>query len=90
MFKFHKKGISARDRLTFSLDQTIGATVVDDSHIELDGKRKTLSGATLELLQRRGIIRTSVQGTKYWLYEGVPVGDLVDIVDSQNSEQGAR
>ena len=76
MFKFSKKGILIGEQLTFSLDSNVKAIVVDDSHIEFDGQLASLSRMAIVLLKRRGITRTSVQGTKYWLYNGVPVGDI--------------
>lgn len=89
MFKFHKKGISVGDQLFFSLDQSIKATVVDDSHIEVAGKIQTLSGATLALLEKRGVQRASVQGTKYWTFGGVAVASLADVIeDSKSYESG--
>lgn len=90
MFKFHKKGISVGDQLIFALDNSIKATVVDDSHVEVNGRVQTLSGATLALLEKRGVQRKSVQGTKYWMYEGVAVAALADDLDDAKSLEGGQ
>jgi hypothetical protein len=90
VFKLNKKGISVGDQLIFSLDQSIKATVVDDSHIELDGKIYTLSGATLALLEKRGVQRVSVQGTKYWMFGGVAVAALADDIDNANLNESGQ
>jgi hypothetical protein len=79
MFKFHKKGISIGEKLISSIDQSVSAVVVDDSHIELAGRHMTLSSGALELMKRKGIERTRFQGTKFWLLNGTAVADLPDV-----------
>lgn len=79
MFKFHKKGILVGETLICILDPSIRAIVVDDSHIEIAGTRRSLSAATLEVLKAQGTPRTSVQGTRFWTYKDVAVADLPDI-----------
>lgn len=79
MFKFHKKGILVGETLVCVLDPCTRAIVVDDSHIELAGLRRSLSAATIEVLKAQGVSRTSVQGTRFWTYRGVPVADLPDV-----------
>ena len=90
MFKFHKKGISVGETLICSIDSSVNAIVVDDSHIEMAGNRKTLSGATIEVFKQQGITRSSVQGTKYWLYKGTRVSDLTDVDGSSSAQNGSQ
>lgn len=90
MFKFHKKRISVGETLTCSIDSSVNAFVVDDSHIEMAGRRKTLSGATLKVFKQQGITRSSVQGTKYWLHKGTRISDLTDVEESSPTQNGSQ
>jgi hypothetical protein len=90
VFKFHKKGISVGETVTCSIDSSVTAVVVDDSHIDLGGRRMTLSGATLEILKQQGITRNSVQGTKYWLFKGTRISDLTEAELSPTQHGGQR
>lgn len=76
--------------VTCSIDSSVHAVVVDDSHIEIAGRRKTLSGATLEILRKQGIERSSVQGTKYWLYKGTRISDLTEVEELSPTQNGRQ
>ena len=89
MFKFHKKGIAIGETLVCLIDPTSRAIVVDDSHIEFAGSRRSLSSATLEVLKIQGKSRSSVQGTRFWSYNGVAVADLPDIESPDCTTDGA-
>lgn len=62
--------------IEFLRDRTIKATVVDETHIVLNGVKMSVSGATLWLLNQDGKEKKSVQGTLYWLYGGVTLSEL--------------
>ena len=62
--------------IEFLRDRTIKATVVDETHILLNGTKMSVSGATLNLLKKSGNDKRSVQGTLYWLYGGVTLSEL--------------
>lgn len=79
VFKFHKKGIAVGETLVCLIDPSSRGIVVDDSHIEVAGSRRSLSSATLEVLKAQGKSRSSIQGTRFWSYNGVAVADLPDI-----------
>jgi hypothetical protein len=82
MFKFQNKGISIGTILVSSIDPSVRALVVDDSHIEVAGRRTSLSSGALELMRSKGSERRSIQGTKFWLFNGTALADLPD-VDAQ-------
>ena len=70
-FSFEKSGIPFGAVITYALDESITATVVDDRHIEYNGVTCSLSGLTQELM---GV--SSIQGPKYWKYEGKTLSDI--------------
>lgn len=64
-FDFAHYGIPINSTLTFSRDQSIKATVLENNKIEVNGKVTSLSASAQELLgYKRG-----VAGTLYWIYE---------------------
>ena len=76
MFNFSQVKIPIGSTIEFSKDKSVKATVVDDTHISLNNVKMSVSGATLKLLKQGGIQKKSVQGTLYWLYEGVSLAEL--------------
>lgn len=76
MFNFSKANVPIGSTIEFLRDRTIKATVVDETHIDLNGVRMSVSGATLKLLNQGGKEKKSVQGTLYWLYGGVSLAEL--------------
>lgn len=76
MFNFSHVQVPIGSTIEFSKDQSIKAIVLDDTHISLNGVKMSVSGATLKLLKQGGIQKRSVQGTLYWLYEGVSLAEL--------------
>lgn len=76
MFNFSQVKVPIGSTIEFSKDQSIKATVLDETHISLNGVKMSVSGATLKLLKQGGVQKRSVQGTLYWLYEGVSLAEL--------------
>ncbi len=76
MFNFSKADVPIGSTIEFSRDRTIKATVVDETHILVNGVRMSVSGATLKLLKQCGKEKKSVQGTLYWLYGGITLAEL--------------
>ena len=76
MFNFSKANVPIGSTIEFLRDRTIKATVVDETHIVLNGVKMSVSGATLKLLKLGGKEKKSVQGTLSWLYGGVTLSEL--------------
>lgn len=76
MFNFSQVKIPIGSTIEFSKDKSVKATVLDETHISLNNVKMSVSGATLKLLKQGGIQKKSVQGTLYWLYEGVSLAEL--------------
>ena len=76
MFNFSKANVPIGSTIEFSRDRAVKATVVDETHIVLDGVKMSVSGATLKLLKQGGKEKKSIQGTLYWLYGGVSLANL--------------
>lgn len=76
MFNFSRASVPIGSTIEFAGDRTIKAIVIDETHIVLNGKKMSVSGAALELLKQRGKEMKSVQGTLYWLYCGVSLAEL--------------
>jgi len=56
--------------LTFSKDDAIICTVVDDKKVEFEGEITSLSNSALTIFHRLGFKSQSVAGTDYWQFEG--------------------
>ena len=76
MFKFSSVGIPVGETVYFKGNPSVSAVVVDDSKILMNGALYSLSGATLRLLNSGNKPRRSIQGTKYWLYNGVALSEF--------------
>ena len=76
-FTFPMVGIRKGSKLTFLMDETKTATVIDDKKIKFGRSNVTLSGITLKLLKKHyGYKGTSVRGTDYWLFHGETLTDI--------------
>ena len=73
-FKFSTASIPLGSTLNFVKDLSITATVVEDTWVEYQGQRHSLTTAALEALRKCGYNWSSVQGPEYWLFEGETVG----------------
>ncbi len=69
-FNFEIVGIGTGSVLTFSKDQNITCTVIDNKYVEFDGERTSLSASALKILHDMGYTWKQVAGPDYWEYEG--------------------
>jgi len=69
-FRFSMVDIAPGSVLTFSKDELITATVVDDKRINFQGEVTSTSAAATKLLHQIGWSLRAVQGPLYWVYEG--------------------
>lgn len=75
---FSEYGIPMGSQLSFVREPSITATVVNETKVEFEGKKYSLSGLASELLKKHcGWKSTaSVQGPLYFTFNGVKVADL--------------
>ncbi len=69
-FRFSMVDIAPGSVLTFSKDELITATVVDDKRINFQGEVTSTSAAATKLLHQIGWTLRAAQGPLYWTYEG--------------------
>lgn len=69
-FRFSMVDIAPGSVLTFSKDELITATVVDDKRINFQGEITSTSAAATKLLHRIGWTLRAAQGPLYWVYDG--------------------
>lgn len=81
-FSFAKCGILPGSTVVYALDESIQAVVVDDRRIEYNGVTTSLSALTQELM---GV--SSIQGPRYWKYEGKILSDLRNEREAQGLYQ---
>ena len=65
-FNFKMVNIPIGAELSFSNDENIKATVIDNRYVEVDGEKTSLSASAQKLLGRLSGIR----GPAYWKYKG--------------------
>ena len=75
-FKFSSAGIPIGATLNFVKDLSLNAIVTEDSWVEYEGAKHSLTTSALEALKKCGYNWTSVQGPEYWLFNGETVGSL--------------
>jgi hypothetical protein len=63
-------GINPGDLLYFFRNQQVTATVVSDTHVNLNGEPLALSPAAVKVLQSMGGTTESANGWRYWMFEG--------------------
>jgi hypothetical protein len=73
-FKFSTASIPVGSTLNFVKDLSITATVIEDTWVEYQGQRHSLTTAALEALIQCGYNWSSVQGPEYWLFRERPSG----------------
>lgn len=78
-FRFSACGIPFGSEIVYAHDKKIKAIVIDDRHIEYDGKTTSLSALARELL---GLDRTP-QGPKHFKYQGEILSDLRNRLEGQ-------
>ena len=76
------------DVLTFTRDDTVTATVIDERKIEFRGNVTSVSGAALTLLHELGYTWKTVNGWGYWLYDGETIGERLNrLLDEREGEE---
>jgi hypothetical protein len=83
MFKFDSIGIPIGSVLVYTNDTSITCVVVSTSRVSYKNKTYSISGLTLSLLRSAGAQRISVQGTKFWTYQGKKLVELVEEKDGK-------
>ena len=67
------------EELVFREDRSIAVKVVSDNEVEFEGEKWKLSPLTAELKRRNGACNPSesYQGSKYWMYDGMILGNFL-------------
>ena len=73
-FRFSSAAIPIGVTLNFVKDLSITAKVIEDTWVEFNGRKHSLTTSALEALKQCGYNWSSVQGPEYWLYNGETVG----------------
>ena len=66
------------ETINFIDDVNITARVIDDKHVEFEGKEWSLSPLTREIYERKGKIRASgsYSGADHWEYDGLKLSSV--------------
>ncbi|MDB2663279.1 GIY-YIG nuclease family protein [Paracoccaceae bacterium] len=76
------------DVLTFTRDEDVTATVIDERKIEFRGDTTSVSGAALTLLHELGYTWKTVNGWGYWLYDGETIGERLNrLLEEREGEE---
>ncbi len=75
-FKFSMIGLVPGDELEYLRDPAIRSEVIDDTNIEFEGQKTSLSAATLELIRREGLKWKTVAGPQFWGQGGVSLSEM--------------
>jgi hypothetical protein len=63
-------GIKSGDQLTFSRDDSVTATVIEDGKLDFEGEIMSPSAAALKALQRMGYKTPAASGSEHWKFDG--------------------
>jgi len=80
-FRFSKCNIPLGSKIFFQNKPDIAATVLDDRHILYNGETTSLSALAESVLKKR-----SLQGPKYFTYEGKTLVDIRNTLEANNHE----
>ena len=69
-FNFEMVQIQPNSELSFYRDPTIKAIVIDSHKVEFEGETHSTSSSALKIFHRMGYEWTTIQGPKYWVFEG--------------------
>jgi len=69
-FKFSMVGVPHGSILTFARDETITATVLDNTQVEFEGEATSLTGSAIGVLRRTHPECGARNGSMYWVFEG--------------------
>lgn len=81
-FNLAKYGIAPGSILSFAPDRSITALVIDETGVEFDGEKMSLSAAAVAANQKRGRTGTALAGPIYWLYEDETLANIRDRLDN--------
>ena len=80
--------LKAGDVLTFTRDEDVTVTVIDERKIEFRGDTTSVSGAALTLLHELGYTWKTVNGWGYWLYDGETIGERLNrLLEEREGEE---
>lgn len=81
-FSFYRKGIKNGDEITFLEDKEVRAKVMGEREVEYDGQIWKLSPLAYKLYELRGELNASgaYQGANYFLFNGIKLKDLPDVI----------
>jgi hypothetical protein len=85
-FRFSMVDIAPGSVLTFSKDELITATVVDDKRIDFQGEITSTSAAATKLLHRIGWTLRAAQGPLYWVYDGETLAERRIRLENEGDE----
>ena len=68
--KFEAISIHIGEKLYFSRDESVIATVIENNKVEFNGEDLSLSAAALKILKSMGYKTPTASGSDYWMYEG--------------------
>ena len=83
-FNLAKYGIAAGSILSFAPDRSITALVLDETSVEFDGAKLSLSAAAVAANQKRGRTGTALAGPIYWLFEDESLANIRDRIDHES------
>ena len=83
-FNFGMVQIPPGSILTFTKDQSITATVVDNKRIEFEGETTSLTAAALTVIHRMGYKWQKIAGPVYWEFEGETLSERRDRMDAED------
>lgn len=75
-YSFSSIGIPIGSKLIFIKDKNIYCTVVNDTEVDLNGTKFTLSKAALVSLHGVGYKWKTARGSDHWLYKGICISEL--------------
>jgi len=80
LFSFYKKGLKDGDKIVFTKDKNITATVCGEREVEYHGETWKLSPLTYKIFEQRGELNNSgaYQGAAYFEYKGKKLKDIRD------------
>jgi hypothetical protein len=68
--KLEAISIHIGEKLYFSRDESVIATVIENNKVEFNGEDLSLSAAALKILKSMGYKTPTASGSDYWMYEG--------------------
>lgn len=84
LFSLYRKGLNNGDKITFTSDDSVVATIVGEREVEYDGQSWKLSPLTYKIFEDKKQLNGSgaYQGANYWSRNGKKLKDMKDILDN--------